>query len=139
MVTIHAVESSPNCGSTLEQEPAAARARVVAAELLVKLLVAVDDPAAPLDVGLAQDTPCAAWTSPRKQGVSSSKSGGMAHLLGYGLARRTDSPTWDEEAAGISSPRETARGPKRFAFIGECVSRSSPINDSGHGAIIRTR
>src|SRR4029078_4183330 len=73
----------------LEQEPAAARARVVAAELLAEFLVAVNDPAAPLDVGLAQDTPCGAWTSPRKQGVSS-KWGRPGHLVGGGMTRRAD-------------------------------------------------
>jgi hypothetical protein len=54
----------------LEQASAAARAWVVAAEPFKKLLVAVDDPAAALDVGFAQDTPCAASTSPRKQDFS---------------------------------------------------------------------
>lgn len=39
-----------------EQPPAAARAQVVAAELLVQFLVAVDNPAAPLHVSLAKDS-----------------------------------------------------------------------------------
>jgi hypothetical protein len=38
----------------LEQPPAVARARVVTAELLVQLFLAVDNPAPPLDVGFAK-------------------------------------------------------------------------------------
>ena len=45
-----------------EQPLAATRAEVVAAELLVPFLVAMDNPAAPLDVSLAKDSLDAAYT-----------------------------------------------------------------------------
>ena len=42
--------------TSLEHPPAAARAQVVAAELLVQLLVAVDNPVPLLDVSFAKDS-----------------------------------------------------------------------------------
>ncbi len=65
--------------ASLEQPPTAARAWVVAPELLVQVLVAVDDPAAPLDVGFAKGSLAAAWTWFQKEFSSSLKSGRMTH------------------------------------------------------------
>ena len=42
--------------ASLEQPPTATRAKVVAAELLVQLLIAVDNPAPSLDVSFAKDS-----------------------------------------------------------------------------------
>ena len=61
-------------------------------------LIAVDDPAAPLDVGFAKGSLAAAWTWFQKEISSSLKSGRMAHLLWHGVdrdlrRRRVQSPT----------------------------------------------
>jgi len=69
--------------AALEALAAAAGAEVVAAELLAEFLVAVDDPAAPLDVRLAQGSLDAASTSPRKESLSSWDAGRKAHLLTF--------------------------------------------------------
>ncbi len=101
--------------ASLEQHPTAARAQVVAAELLVQFLVAVDDPEAPLDVGFAKGILDAAWTWFQKGLSSSLKSGRMAHLLCHGVdrdlrRRRVQSPT--------RLPRETSYGRLRFGVSG---------------------
>jgi hypothetical protein len=82
----------------------------------MKLLVSVNQRAAPLDVGFAQDTPYAAWTSPRKQAGASSKSERMAHLL---LVTGGD--------GGMSPVKETTNGPKWFGTIGGTKSGVSSI------------
>jgi hypothetical protein len=96
----------------------------------LKLLVPVDDPAAPLDVGLAQDTPDAAWTWTRKQGVSSSNLGRMAHLLGLEVdAGRTIGV--GEGRAAIAG--ETRCGPVRFgAKAGWSLSLPKPAMIRGN-------
>jgi len=82
MVPLNAVEKKARVSAaSLERPPATARARVIASQLLVQFLVAVDDPAAPLDVGFAQGSLDASWTLPRKEISSSMKLGRMAHLL----------------------------------------------------------
>ncbi len=81
MVSLNAVEKKARVSAaSLEQTPTAARARVVATEPLVQFLVAVDDPAAPLDVGFAKGSLDAAWTWFQKEFSSSLKLGRMAHL-----------------------------------------------------------
>ena len=90
----------------------------------------MDDPAAPLDVGLAQDTPDAAWTWPRKQGVSSSILSRMANLLGLVVdGGRTIGVV--EGRAAIAG--ETRCGPVRFgAKAGWSLSLPKPAMIRGN-------
>jgi hypothetical protein len=118
----------------LKRPPASARARIVAAELLDELLVAVNDADTAFHAGFGRETLSDACSSARKQ-FSSPKSfiWCMVNLLPATPARRRIAVKWKMKRAARMDGRQA--GSKRLQRLGQTIQGRNDASCSCVAAI----